>query len=104
MDHTRTFDEIKSLIKDFNQARGWGKSHNPKDLAMSIAIEAAELMEIFQWVPTEKTYELKDSEHLKEELADVLIYCFQMAISLDLDVASAVEEKIEKNAIKYPTK
>lgn len=86
------FDE---LIK-FQEDRDWKKFHTPENLAKSISIEAAELLEHFQW---QKDY---DIDEVAEELADVLIYCFYMADSLDLDVKEIIRNKMEKNAIKYP--
>lgn len=72
---------------------------------MSIAIEASELMEIFQWISTEEAWNINNTSeftHLKEELSDVIIYCLSLANQLDIDVAAAIEDKIEKNSRKYP--
>lgn len=72
---------------------------------MSIAIESAELMEIFQWKTLEEAKNIKHTdefEHLKEELADVLIYCISMTNNLELDIIDIIEEKMVKNAKKYP--
>ena len=99
--------EIKDKVKQFTLSRGWNSHHSPKNLAMSIAIEAAELMEIFQWVSTDNAWQIRESdefEHLQEELADVLIYCMSLANQLDIDVALAIEDKICKNACRYPAK
>lgn len=96
---------IKSLIKNFEIERGWDKFRNPKDLSMSIAIEAAELMEIFQWDTTEQAAKIKEShkfEHFREELADVLIYSISLANSLEIDLFGIIEEKLHKNSIKHP--
>ena len=72
-----------------------------KDLALSISIEAAELLEIFQWKSSEEA--LKDFEHLKEEIADVLIYSYMLADNLTkLDIDEIIKEKLQKNAVKYP--
>ena len=89
-------DEIKKEILRFQEERGWKKFHTPENLAKSISIEAAELLEHFQWG---KEY---DIEEVAEELADVLIYSLYMADSLKLDVKEIILNKIEKNAIKYP--
>lgn len=86
------FDEI---IK-FQKERDWKKFHTPENLAKSISIEAAELLEHFQW---QKGYNI---DEVSEELADVLIYCFYMVDALDLDVKDIILDKMEKNAIKYP--
>lgn len=72
---------------------------------MSIGIEAAELMEIFQWSTTEDAWAIGESdefEHLQEELADVLIYCMSLANELDIDVAAAIDDKMKKNARRWP--
>lgn len=99
--------EIKDKVKQFTSSRGWMIHHSPKNLAMSIAIEAAELMEIFQWVSTDEAWQVRESnefEHLQEELADVLIYCISLANQLDIDVAAAIDDKMQKNALRYPVK
>lgn len=95
----------KVKVKKFVDERDWNKSHSPKNLAMSIAIEAAELMEIFQWIDIEQSkriMETKEEEHVKEEIADIMIYCLSLCNQLDLDPNEIIDEKIEKNAIKYP--
>lgn len=104
-DGTRTIQEIKNKIARFVEERNWNESHNPKNLSMSIAIEASELMEIFQWLSLEESLNINKSDeniHLKEELSDVIIYCFSLANQLGIDVSSAIDDKIEKNGIKYP--
>ncbi len=97
--------DIKLKIKEFVNARNWDKDHNPKNLSMSIAIEAAELMEIFQWNSIEEGWEINksnESEHFKEELADVLIYCLSLANQLDIDVTGAIYDKMRKNGLRFP--
>lgn len=89
-------DEIKEEIIKFQKERDWKKFHTPENLAKSISIESAELLEHFQWG---KEYDIGE---VGEELADVLIYCFYMADALDLDVKEIIFDKMEKNAIKYP--
>ena len=89
-------DKLKSEIIKFQKDRDWKKFHTPENLAKSISIEAAELLEHFQWG---KAY---DVDEVSEELADVLIYCIYMADSLDLDIEEIILNKMEKNAIKYP--
>jgi len=105
-DRKTSIYQLKQLIQDFVDERDWRKYHNPKDLAVSIAIEAAELMELFQWV-SEREVEtmLEDAERftrLEEELADIIILCFNLANVLNVDVAKAVTKKVEKNRAKYP--
>jgi len=105
-DKTTELTELKNRIQQFIDERDWGKYHNPKDVAVSISIEAAELLELFQWVgDSEMAKALDDPSKLvriKEELADVIIYCLDLATILGIDVSEAVVEKIEKNAAKYP--
>lgn len=84
----------------------WNDAHNPKNLSMSFAIEASELMEIFQWISTEDAWNIAESEeftHLKVELSDVIIYCLSLANQLNIDVAYAIEDKIKKmeGSIQY---
>ena len=95
------FDEAKTKALAFRDDRDWTQFHNPKDLAVSISLEAAELLEIFQWSGTDLEVE-KKREQAKEELADVAIYCIYMAEALGVDLPEAISEKIDKNAVKYP--
>ena len=89
-------DELKNKLIKFQKERDWKKFHTPENLAKSISIEAAELLEHFQWG---KEYNL---EEVSEELADVLIYCIYMVDSLNLDINEIILNKMEKNAKKYP--
>lgn len=98
-------NELKQKIKNYIEERGWSILQNPGAIAKSISIESAELLEIFQW----KDYssdEIKNDpmmqEKIKSELADVLIYATEMAIALDLDIELIMNEKLDKNAEKYP--
>lgn len=90
-------------INKFRDDRNWRQFHNEKDLAISISLEASELLELFQWKKSEETVSTKKTE-LKEELADVLIYSYMMADNLDLDVDEIIDEKIKKDSAKYPVK
>ena len=89
-------DELIDGLIEFQKERDWKKFHTPENLAKSISIEAAELLEHFQWG---KEYDVGE---VSEELADVLIYCIYMADSLNLDIEEIILDKMEKNAIKYP--
>ena len=91
-------EELRKEIIKFQKERDWKKFHTPENLAKSISIEAAELLEHFQW---NKEYDINE---VADELADVLNYCILMADSLDLDIKEIVLNKMEKNAIKYPSK
>lgn len=93
--------ELQKQITEFRDSRDWAQFHTPKDLAISISLEAAELLELFQWTGSETEVPDKLNE-LKEELADIFNYCFLMADRLDLDVEQIVLDKVDKNAAKYP--
>lgn len=87
-------------VNQFRDERNWRRFNNEKDLAISISLEAAELLELFQWKTPEEAK--KNPERLREELADVLIYSYMMADNLGLDIDEIIEEKLVKNALKYP--
>ena len=95
-----TEETIKQILK-FRDDRDWKQFHIPKDLAISISLEAAELLEVFQWSGTDVSNEGKQ-EKIKEELADVLNYCVLMADACGLDIDEIVQEKIKINNEKYP--
>lgn len=87
-------------INQFRDERNWRQFHNEKDLALSITLEASELLEVFQWKTAEEG--VKDIEQIKDELADVLIYSYMLADNLDLDIDELIERKLIKNNEKYP--
>ena len=96
-------NETIDLIKKFRDDRDWKQFHNPKDLAISINLEASELLEIFQW--SAEDLECKDKlDKVKEELADVLNYCVLLADRYGLDMDEIIQAKIKKNEEKYPAK
>ena len=88
-------------INQFRDDRDWRKFHNEKDLAISISLEASELLELFQWKNSEEVVESSLKE-IKEELADVLIYSLMMADNLNLDVDDIIKNKLDLNERKYP--
>lgn len=94
---------ITEKIRQFRDERKWRESDNDKDLALSITLEAAELLEIYQWRTPDEA-KAQEYEHLKEEIADVLIYSIALADSLGMDIETIIEEKLVKNAEKYPAK
>ena len=96
-----TVKELTEKVRAFCSERDWDQFHNPKDLAISISLEAAELLEVFQWSGTDVSNEGKQ-EKIKEELADVLNYCVLMADACGLDIDEIVQEKIKVNNEKYP--
>lgn len=87
--------ELTELINKFRDERDWRQFHNEKDLAISISLEASELLELFQWKTSEEGTE--NLLALKDELADVLIYSFMLADNLNLDIEQVVKEKLNKN-------
>jgi len=89
--------ETIDRIRKFTEDRDWEQFHTPSNLAKSISIEAGELLECFQWSDTE--FEI---EHVKEELADVIVYCQNMLDELDLDADEIINAKMDKNEAKYP--
>ncbi len=105
-DQTTTVGKLKEAVAAFVAERDWEQFHDPKNLAMSIAIEAAELMEHFQWLRSDQVRppDLDDDvrREIAEELADVLCFAISFANATGIDVASAVMSKLEKNAQKYP--
>jgi NTP pyrophosphatase (non-canonical NTP hydrolase) len=105
-DADTTVAQLRQMIEQFVAERDWHQFHTPKNLAMSLAIEAAELMEHFQWLTGEESRRLAgDPKRLgavAEELADVLCYALAMANQLRLDLATAIRRKMLKNAEKYP--
>lgn len=94
-------DTLKAILK-FRDERDWKQFHTPKNLSMSIAIEAAELMEVFQWMGAADRLSAMDRLHAEEEIADVAIYLSLLAHDLDIDLERVVLSKIDKNATKYP--
>lgn len=97
-DHDTTIATIKERIDAFKAERGWGKHNNSNQLAMSICIEAAELLECFQWGDFSKS----TKDDWAEELADIMVYCLQFGSINGIDIAAAIEKKMAKNATKYP--
>ena len=90
-------EQLKQRIDKFNKDRDWDKFHSPSNLAKSISIEANELLECFQWNDTE--FNIED---VKEELADVMNYCIQMAQVLNVDIIDIINAKMDKTEKKYP--
>lgn len=97
-------DKIQKIIKDFSKQRDWDKFHNPKNLAMALSVEAAELVEIFQWLDFEQAANLSEDkkEHAKQEIADIAVYLIRMCMHFDIDLEDAIIEKMKLNEEKYP--
>jgi NTP pyrophosphatase (non-canonical NTP hydrolase) len=100
----KTLEELTRLVLDFRHERDWKQFHNPKDMALSLSLEAAEVLELMQWRNgAELDEHLKTSKHrLGEELADVLGWILLIASDQQIDLAEAFEKKIELNKQKYP--
>lgn len=106
MDDCTTIADLRAEVADFVAARDWNGYHTPKNLAMSIAIEAAEMMEHFQWLTVEQAVDLTQEPsaqaEIADELADVLIYCLSFANAAGIDVAAAVRAKLARNEYRFP--
>jgi len=98
--------QLRQLVERFVDRRDWQQFHSPKNLSMSVAIEAAELMEHFQWLSDQQSRQVADEpdklERVADELADVLYYTLAMANQLGLDLSTAMQKKMAKNEQKYP--
>lgn len=99
-----TFKELKDVLREFRDNRNWKKFHNPKDLAISISIEASELLEIFQWKNSREVKDVSKEkiDEIKDELADIMIYCLFLSEILDIDIGEIVLDKIGRNEDRYP--
>jgi len=96
---------LRDALREFTGARDWRQFHTPKNLAMALIVETAELVEHFQWLTGEESLARADGPKraaIRDELADVLIYLVELADALDVDLLDAARAKIEKNALKYP--
>ena len=105
-DAETTVAEMRRWVRQFVERRDWGQFHSPKNLSMSLAIEAAELMEHFQWLTLDESRRAADEparlEQVADELADVVCYALAMANELGIDLSGAVRTKMAKNEAKYP--
>ena len=105
-DKKTTLSELKELIDSFADERNWKQFHSPKNLSMSISIEAAELMEIFQWLSLEEAKKVMEPGEKRDdavdEIADVIIYACAFCIRNNIDISDAIRQKMKKNIQKYP--
>ena len=105
-DSSATVAELREVVRRFVEERDWKQFHSPKNLSMSLAIEAAELMEHFQWIDAAESRRVGDDPaklaEVRDEMADVLCYLLAIANELEIDVSGAMREKMVKNAVKYP--
>ncbi|MFP4050492.1 MAG: nucleotide pyrophosphohydrolase [Thermoplasmata archaeon] len=93
-------EELVNKVTEFRDERDWKRYHNPRDLSMSISIESAELLELFQW--NNRYPDDVDKSRIEEEMADILIYLLSLADVVDIDIEEAVKKKIKMNEEKYP--
>lgn len=100
----KNIEELTESLIEFRDARDWKQFHNPKDVALSMVLEAGEVMEHFQWKNKEEIeqYVKTHKDDIAEELADVFNWVLVLSHDLDIDILEASQKKIEKNAIKYP--
>ena len=99
-----SLDTLRLRIREFAEARAWEPYHTPKNLVMALSVEAAELLEPFQWLTPEQSQQLDagQREAVRQEIADVLIYLTRLADLLDIDLLDAAADKLALNARKYP--
>ena len=100
----RDLQQVVERIRQFRDARDWKQFHHPKDMAAGLAIEAAELMELFLWKNEQEQTEIVETkrEQIEDELADIGMFLLELADNLNVDLLTAIEAKMEKNAAKYP--
>jgi NTP pyrophosphatase (non-canonical NTP hydrolase) len=100
----RTIQSLTESLRRFAAERDWEQFHSPKNLAAALTVEAAELLEQFQWLTEAQSHRLDDAKlaAVRQELADVFLYLLQLADKLDVDLAAAAQEKLVLNAQKYP--
>jgi NTP pyrophosphatase (non-canonical NTP hydrolase) len=99
-----TIEELRQQVRDFAVARDWEQFHSPKNLSMALIVEAAELVEHFQWLNAEQSQSLPEAKlaEVELELADIFIYLIRLADKLNIDLLSAANKKLKINAEKYP--
>lgn len=101
-----TFEEFKKYIIDFRNARNWKQFHDPKNLSAALAIEAAELQELFLWKKNDEINEMLKNENGREkiahEISDIFVYLLLMCDACEMDILTEAEKKMEHNAGKYP--
>ena len=104
MEKTDDLVALRDALRQFCDARDWRQYHSPKNLAMALIVEAAELVEHFQWLTPEQSMVLSDEQlaEVRDEVADTLIYLTELADVLGIDMIAAARDKMAKNAIKYP--
>ena len=106
MDKNTSINDLKKTVEDFVTKRDWAQFHNPKNLSMAVAIEAAELMNLYKWYTIEESKEMMQNENFKndaiDEIADIIIFTLAFANRNNIDISTAIKNKITKNKEKYP--
>ena len=95
-------NELISSLKAFIRARDWEQYHAPKNLAMALSVEAAEIVEIFQWKKGDEPLSSSEQEHLRQEIGDVFVYLLELADKFEIDIVQAAKDKMVFNEKKYP--
>ncbi len=97
-------NELQKLVTEFRDARDWKQFHNPKDMAISLVLEASEFLEHYQWKSEEEInkHMLENKSQLADELADVMYWVLLLANDLNIDLTKQFKSKLEENAVKYP--
>jgi NTP pyrophosphatase (non-canonical NTP hydrolase) len=95
-------EELKTLIKQFIKARDWEQFHAPKNLALALSVEAAEIVEIFQWKKEDQALNPEEIESLRQEIGDVLVYMLELADKYKIDIIQAAKDKMDLNEKRYP--
>ena len=98
------FERLHTAMNQFAEERDWDQFHSPKNLAMALTVEAAELQECFQWLTEAQSHELDDDQlaAVRDEIADVQLYLIRLSAKLGVDIEQACWEKMQKNGEKYP--
>ena len=106
MENRNDLIQLRDELREFTTARDWPQYHTPKNLAMALIVEAAELVEQFQWMTPEQSLALSETQHdaVRDEVADTLIYLVELADVLGIDLITAARDKMAKNAVKYPVR
>jgi len=94
--------ELQKTIREFIHDRDWEQYHAPKNLAMALSVEAAEIVEIFQWKKAGEQLSSEELEHLRHEIGDVLVYLLELAEKFEIDIIQAAKDKMVLNGKKYP--
>ena|ERR1035441_7173146 len=99
-----SLEQLRAALRQFASGRDWDQFHSPKNLAIALSVEAAELLEHLQWTPEADSAVLTPDQHteVREEIADLLLYLIRLADKLNIDLLAAATDKIQVNAVKYP--